>query len=211
MKKFFRILIIMLCIAVIIIGGLRLAMLKITEGNIYTLETVPSKRAVLVPGAGLNYQGVPSAALRDRLDAAIWLYDQGKVEKLLLTGDNSEVKYNEPGAMRTYALEQGIPDEDLVLDFAGRRTYDSCVRAHEIFGLDEVIVVTQAYHLPRAVFLCEHAEIDTVGAPVQQSRYIPSRYAFWHIREMLATVMAWLDVYLIHPTPILGDFEPIFP
>ncbi|MBP7213861.1 MAG: hypothetical protein KBA03_06475, partial [Anaerolineaceae bacterium] len=81
MKKFFRILIILLCIAVIIIGGFRLAMIKTTEENIYTLETVPSKRVVLVPGAGLNNQGGPSAALRDRLDAAIWLYKQGKVEK----------------------------------------------------------------------------------------------------------------------------------
>lgn len=211
MKKFFRILIILLCIAFIIIGGLRLAMLKATEENIYTLETVPSKRVVLVPGAGLNKQGGPSAALKDRLDAAILLYNQGKVEKLLLSGDNSESSYNEPAAMQTYALQQSIPDTDLILDYAGRRTYDSCVRANEIFGLDEVIVVTQSYHLPRAVFLCEHAEIDTVGAPVEQSRYIPSRYAFWHIREMLATVMAWLDVYIIHPTPILGDFEPIFP
>lgn len=211
MKKFFRILIILLCIAFLIIACLRVTMIKTTEENIYTLETVPSKRVVLVPGAGLNAQGGPSAALRDRLDAAIWLYNQGKVEKLLLSGDNSEIKYNEPAAMYAYALEQGVPDEDLVLDYAGRRTYDSCVRAYEIFGLDELIVVTQAYHLPRAVFLCDHAEIDTVGAPVQQSRYIPSRYAFWHIREMLATTMAWLDVYLIHPTPILGDFEPIFP
>ena len=77
MKKFFRILIILLCIAVIIIGGLRLAMIRTTEENIYTLETLPSKRAVLVPGAGLNYQGGPSAALRDRLDAC-WLITKEK-------------------------------------------------------------------------------------------------------------------------------------
>lgn len=211
MKKTLRFFIILICAAFFVIGILRVTMLLTTKDATYSLETVPSKPVVLVPGAGLNATGGPSAPLKDRLDAAITLYRQGKVQKLLLTGDNTEITYNEPGAMQIYALEQGVPEEDLVLDYAGRRTYDSCYRAHHIFGLDEVIVVTQAYHLPRALFLCENSELDAVGVPVEQSGYIRSRYLFWNVREVFATVIAWLDVYVLKPLPVLGDMEPIFP
>ena len=113
--------------------------------------------------------------------------------------------------MQAYALSQGVPEEDLVLDYAGRRTYDTCYRAHHIFGLDEVIIVTQAYHLPRALFLCGNTGLDPIGIPVQQSRYLRSRYIFWNVREVFATVAAWIDVYVLKPIPILGEMEPIFP
>lgn len=211
MKKLLRFLTILFCGGFFFIGMLRLTVLFITRNTTYSLENVPSMAVVLVPGAGLNSSGGPSAPLRDRLDAAIELYRLGKVQKLLLSGDNTAITYNEPGAMQSYALDQGIPDEDLVLDYAGRRTYDSCYRAHHIFGLDELIVVTQAYHLPRALFLCENSDLDAVGVPVEQSRYIRSRYLFWNVREVFATVAAWLDVYVLKPLPVLGEMEPIFP
>lgn len=211
MKKILRILIIIVFCVFFLVGILRVTLLSATKDMTYSLQNVPSKPVVLVPGAGLNAFGGPSAPLKDRLDTAIDLYRQGKVQKLLLSGDNTEVTYNEPGAMQTYAISQGIPESDLVLDYAGRRTYDSCYRAHHIFGLDEIMVVTQAYHLPRALFLCENSEMETVGVPVEQSRYIRSRYLFWNIREVFATIMAWLDVYLLKPLPVLGEMEPIFP
>ncbi len=211
MKRLLRFLTILFCGGFFFIGMLRLTVLFITRNTTYSLENVPSMAVVLVPGAGLNSSGGPSAPLRDRLDAAIELYRLGKVQKLLLSGDNTAITYNEPGAMQSYALDQGIPDEDLVLDYAGRRTYDSCYRAHHIFGLDELIVVTQAYHLPRSLFLCENSDLDAVGVPVEQSRYIRSRYLFWNVREVFATVAAWLDVYVLKPLPVLGEMEPIFP
>lgn len=211
MKRLLRFLTILFCGGFFFIGMLRLTVLFITRNTTYSLENVPSMAVVLVPGAGLNSSGGPSAPLRDRLDAAIELYRLGKVQKLLLSGDNTAITYNEPGAMQSYASDQGIPDEDLVLDYAGRRTYDSCYRAHHIFGLDELIVVTQAYHLPRALFLCENSDLDAVGVPVEQSRYIRSRYLFWNVREVFATVAAWLDVYVLKPLPVLGEMEPIFP
>jgi SanA protein len=77
--------------------------------------------------------------------------------------------------------------------------------------MDELIVVTQAYHLPRAVFLCENSGIDVVGVPVEQSRYIRSRFLFWNVREVFASIIAWTDVLITKPLPILGEFEPIFP
>jgi SanA protein len=211
MKTFLRVFLIFGCLAFFITGGLRLAMIFGTKNQIFTLENVPAKRVVLVPGAGLNARGEPSAALQDRLDAAIALYESGKVEKLLLTGDNSSIHYNEPGAMQAYALSQGIPEADLVLDYAGRRTYDSCYRAKYIFGLEEVIVVTQAYHLPRTIFLCKNSGLETVGVPVEQSQYIRARYLFWNLREVFASAAAWTDILIRKPLPILGDPEPIFP
>ncbi|NLB71484.1 MAG: DUF218 domain-containing protein [Chloroflexi bacterium] len=211
MKVIFRFLIITACILFFLTGGLRIAMLLLTQDSVYNLDTVPSKAVVLVPGAGLNAVGGPSLPLRDRLDAAIQLYKAGKVQKLLVSGDNDSVYYNEPGAMQTYAIEAGIPEEDVVPDYAGRRTYDSCYRARHIFGMDELIVVTQAYHLPRAVFLCENSGIDVVGVPVEQSRYIRSRFLFWNVREVFASIIAWTDVLITKPLPILGEFEPIFP
>lgn len=210
-KVIFRFLIITACILFFLTGGLRIAMLLLTQDSVYNLDTVPSKAVVLVPGAGLNAVGGPSLPLRDRLDAAIQLYKAGKVQKLLVSGDNDSVYYNEPGAMQTYAIEAGIPEEDVVPDYAGRRTYDSCYRARHIFGMDELIVVTQAYHLPRAVFLCENSGIDVVGVPVEQSRYIRSRFLFWNVREVFASIIAWTEVLITKPLPILGEFEPIFP
>ena len=210
-KVIFRFLIITACILFFLTGGLRIAMLLLTQDSVYNLDTVPSKAVVLVPGAGLNAVGGPSLPLRDRLDAAIQLYKDGKVQKLLVSGDNDSVYYNEPGAMQTYAIEAGIPEEDVVPDYAGRRTYDSCYRARHIFGMDELIVVTQAYHLPRAVFLCENSGIDVVGVPVEQSRYIRSRFLFWNVREVFASIIAWTDVLITKPLPILGEFAPIFP
>ena len=211
MKKLLRIIILISFGIFLFIGLLRLCMLFTTQDAVSSLETVPPKPVVLVPGAGLNSSGGPSAPLQDRLDAAIELYRQGKVQKLLLSGDNSGTYYNEPAAMQAYALSQGVPEEDLVLDYAGRRTYDTCYRAHHIFGLDEVIIVTQAYHLPRALFLCGNTGLDPIGIPVQQSRYLRSRYIFWNVREVFATVAAWIDVYVLKPIPILGEMEPIFP
>jgi len=211
MKSILRFLVILFCCTFLIVGALRVTMLFLTNDLVYDLDSVPSEAVVMVPGAGLTYQGGPSLPLKDRLDAAIALYNSGKVQKLLFSGDNSDVNYNEPGAMKTYAVENGIPEADIVLDYAGRRTYDSCYRAKNIFGLDELIVVTQAYHLPRALFLCEHADIDAVGVPVEQSAYIRSRYLFWNVREVFATTAAWLDVFILKPLPILGSFEPIFP
>lgn len=211
MKQLLRFFILISLGIFLFVGLLRLCMLLTTQDAVSSLDTVTPTGVVLVPGAGLNSSGGPSAPLQDRLDTAIELYRQGKVQKLLLSGDNSGTYYNEPAAMQAYAFSQGVPEKDLVLDYAGRRTYDSCYRAHHIFGLEEVIVVTQAYHLPRALFLCENTGLDPIGIPVQQSRYLRSRYIFWNIREVFATVAAWIDVYLLKPIPILGEREPIFP
>lgn len=210
-RKLARLLVIASLAMTFLVGGLRVAMILDTRGEVVTIAEAQPAQAVLVLGAGLLPNKTPSAPLRDRIDAAINLYNMGKVSKLLMSGDNRFVEYNEPEAMRQYALAQGVPDQDIVLDFAGRRTYDSCYRANAIFGLDKVIIVTQNYHLPRALFLCNRLSVEATGVPADQTRYLRSRYSFWRVREVLASLAAFYDIYLHKPLPVLGEFEPIFP
>jgi len=127
-----------------------------------------------------------------------------------MSGDNSTVEYNEPAAMREYALSLGIPDEDIVLDYAGRRTYDTCYRAREIFGVENAILVTQQFHLPRALYLCNLLGVDGVGVAANNYNYRSMSLLFWNLRELAATVTALVDVHLTRPLPILGEPEPIF-
>jgi len=192
-------------------GILRVAMLLNGRSKTYIPDTVPQAPAALVLGAGLNRDGTPGLVLQDRVRSAAELYFSGKVEKILMSGDNSSDFYDEPGAMKDFALDLGIPEEDITLDFAGRRTYDSCYRAKAIFGLDKLIVVTQAYHLPRALFLCNAFDIEADGIPADDANYRRSSYTFWWVREILATIKAYWDIYISHPQPVLGQPEPIFP
>lgn len=208
--KVFRILLITVCVGVFVIGIVRISVLISSRKNIQPAVEVSAEPVAIVPGAGLNSDGTPSVPLQDRVDAAVALYQAGKVQKILLSGDNRFVYYNEPEAMRQYALSLGVPDADLVLDFAGRSTYDTCYRAGAIFGLTNVIIVTQAYHLPRAVYLCQKLGLDVTGVPVEQSHYIRSRYLFWNFREVFATLAAVWDIYIAKPVPVLGEPEPIF-
>jgi SanA protein len=167
----------------------------------------PPQVAAIVFGAGYWPSGRLSDALADRMDTAIELYQAGRVNKLLLTGDNRFVDYNEPARMMEYALERGLPRQDLVLDYAGRRTYDSCYRARAIFGLEAAVLVTQRFHLPRALFTCERLGLEVVGTVADRHQYV---YADWYrLRERFAVARAWLDVNLLRPLPVLGDPIPV--
>jgi len=179
------------------------------KNRIYTVESVPSLPAAIVFGAGVWPSGKLSAVLEDRVVTAVELYHQGKVQKLLFTGDNSTMQYNEPGHMRSYALQLGVPDEDIVLDYAGRRTYDSCYRAREIFGLHEAILVTQSFHLDRALFIADRLGLDVVGVEADRRQYTYIQRYWW--REFFATSLAYWEVLVARPKPILGDKLPIFP
>lgn len=178
--------------------------------KIYAEKSVPARRVAIVFGAGLWRDGSPTPILKDRVETAARLYFAGKVEKILMTGDNSHVEYNEPEAMRQYALELGVPAADIVLDYAGRRTYDSCYRAKDIFQTGPAILITQKFHLPRALFLCNALGLDGVGVVANNRVYRKSSLIFWNLRELPATLTAFADV-ITRPLPILGKPEPIFP
>ena len=178
--------------------------------KIYQKENAPSERVAVVFGAGLRRDGTPTPILRDRVETAADLYFSGKVEKILMSGDNRFLEYNEPESMRQYALSLGVPDEVIVLDYAGRWTYDTCYRAKAIFGVENTLLVTQKFHLPRALFICNALGIKAVGVEASNRRYWRGSLFIWNFREQLATVGAFLDVYISNPTPVLGDPEPIF-
>ena len=174
-----------------------------------SVDEVTPRRVAVVFGAGLWEDGSPTPILQDRVATAAELYLAGKVEYLLMSGDNRFVDYNEPSAMREYALSLGVPHDDIVLDYAGRRTYDTCYRAGDIFGLDEAILVTQSFHLPRALYTCNALGLAATGVPADQRQYRRSSMLYWQARETLATLVALWEIHVTHPLPVLGELEEI--
>lgn len=173
--------------------------------------SIPPERVAVVFGAGVRPDGRLSPMLADRVEGAIRLYQLGRVQKLLMTGDNSHIEYNEVSAMKRYAVEQGVPAQDITLDYAGFSTYESCYRAREIFGVTRAVLVTQRYHLPRAIYTCRHLGIEAVGLGTPDwgvySSHLMQRYT---LREILATFKALWDVHITHPLPtFLGPYEGI--
>ncbi len=200
-------------LGVLSVGGLRFYSAVRAQPQIYTLETVPERPVAIIFGASVLPSGRLSAMLADRVRMGVELYHAGKVRALLLTGDNSQETYNEPEAMRRYALELGVPDSAIVLDYAGFRTYDSCYRARDIFQVEQAILVTQAYHLDRALLTCNGLGVESIGVAADAMR--PTGYAqrslvTGQIRELAATVASVVDL-LIHRQPtFLGEPLPIF-
>jgi SanA protein len=180
-----------------------------TKNRVYGETESPTERVAIIFGAGLRRDGSPTAMLRDRVLTGADLYFNGKVEKLLMSGDNRFVNYNEPESMRQFALSAGVPDEAIVLDYAGRRTYDTCYRAKSIFGVKKALLVTQKFHLPRAIFLCNMLGLDTIGVEASNCYWNGSPFV-WDIREQFATIAAFLDLYVRSPSPVPGDPEPLF-
>ena len=179
--------------------------------RIYTSAEVPVRRIAIVFGAGLTRSGATTPVLTDRVTAAADLYFTGKVEKLLMSGDNRFVDYNEPEAMRQKALSLGVPDDAIVLDYAGRRSYDTCYLAKAIFKVDQAVLVTQAFHMPRVLYLCNRLGLDAVGVESDLRIYRKSSMLYWNARELFATAAALWDANIGHPIPVLGDPLPIFP
>jgi vancomycin permeability regulator SanA len=176
-------------------------------GHLYRVDDVPPAPVALVLGAGLNADGTPNGFLAARLDLAGRLYERGKVKVLLVSGDNSRPDYDEPEAMRRYLAAHGVPARRVVLDYAGFDTYDSCARANRIFGVRQLIVVTQSYHLDRAVTLCRHLGIDAtgVGDDTVRGEWLP-----WYrstVREHGACVKAVFDMATGRSPVFLGRHE----
>jgi SanA protein len=210
MQKLIRIIARLGLICVIVTALVRIVFLLMAYAQTFSKDDVPRRRVAIVFGAEVKKDGTPSVILKDRVETAVALYKSGKVEKLLMSGDNRFKDYNEPESMRQYALTLGMPDSDIVLDYAGRRTYDTCYRAKEIFGVESAILVTQRFHMPRSLFLCKAFGIDSVGVQSENYYYLKRSRLIWNTRELLATVQSVLDVYLFKPLPVLGEAEPIF-
>lgn len=171
-----------------------------TAGQRYSVDDAVDRPVTLVLGAGLEEDGSPSRFLAARLDIAAELHAAGKTQVVLVSGDNSVESYDETGAMRDYLVRAGVPEDRVVADHAGFSTWESCARARDVFGVDSAIVVTQRFHLPRAVRLCRAAGIDTVGVgdPSGQRRLPTTVYGY--AREIPAAVKATASI-LVQPEP----------
>jgi vancomycin permeability regulator SanA len=202
---------ILIVVGILVLAVSRLVTGLYARGKVYSVSDVPVRRVAIVFGAGLWRNGSPTPVLADRVTQAANLYFAGKVEKLLMSGDNRFVDYNEPEAMRRLAISLGVPNDAIVLDYAGRRTYDTCYRAKVIFKVDQAILVTQAFHMPRAIYLCNRLGVDSLGVDSDLQTYRKSSLLYWNARELFATAAAMWDVNIGHPIPVLGKREPIFP
>lgn len=165
----------------------------------YALESAPAGRVAIVFGARVYGDGRLSPMLRDRVDTAAALYAAGKVETLIMSGGRNGVDYDEPAAMAAQAVRQGTPPDAILLDYGGLRTYDTCYRAVAVYAVTEALLVTQAFHLPRALLLCNGLGMDAAGVRADRRSYSPRSLAWSELREVPALLTALVD--LIRRTP----------
>jgi vancomycin permeability regulator SanA len=176
-----------------------------TGDRLRTTADVPRTEVAVVFGAGL-WDGEPSPYLAHRLDAAAKLYREHRIEVVLVTGDNSREDYDEPDAMRAYLTRHGVPDTRIVSDYAGFDTWDSCVRARKIFGVHKAVLISQGFHIRRAVALCQAAGITSYGVAVADKHN--TTWYYGGTRELFAAGKAALDVVLRPDPRFLGPKEP---
>ncbi|RDD86859.1 vancomycin high temperature exclusion protein [Streptomyces parvulus] len=194
-----------------VVAGCVLALLPATWMHLVTGERlratadVPRTAVAVVFGAGL-WDGEPSPYLAHRLDAAAGLYRAGRIEVVLVTGDNSREEYDEPDAMRAYLVRHGVPDGRIVSDYAGFDTWDSCVRAKKIFGVDRAVLISQGFHIRRAVALCQEAGVVSYGVGVDERH--DATWYYGGVREVLAAGKAALDAAFEPDPRFLGPEEP---
>ena len=163
---------------------------------------------ILVPGAMVYSDEKLSSVLKDRVDYAIELYEAGKASRLLFSGDHGQTDYDEVNAMMDYAVAQGVPKEDIFLDHAGFSTYESVYRARDVFRVSRVIIVTQEFHISRAVYVARQLGLEARGVNSNPRRY--GNETKDALRECLARVKDFIYVNVLLPQPkYLGDAIPI--
>ncbi len=172
-------------------------------------EDAPHAQCVIVLGALVHPDGTPSPMLADRLDTSIKLYEVGKVDKLLLSGDHGQTTYDEVNVMLDYVLARGVPDEDVFTDHAGFDTYATMYRARDVFKVETALIVTQDFHLSRAVYTARTLGLEATGVVADLQDY-GSKETQSALREVLARDKAILQLHITHPEPkYLGPAIPI--
>jgi len=179
------------------------------HGNVHSGLDTSAASVGIVFGAGLMPDGTPSTVLADRMATAAALYEAGKIKKLLLSGDNRIAEYNEPQSMYEYGVRLGVPSSAMVRDYAGRRTYDTCRRARDVFGVEEALLITQRYHLDRALLTCSALGLKVEGVAADQSPYPQELFITWWMRELPATAWALWDLAVPPKNVVLGEPLPI--
>ena len=209
MKKIFKILIVIAIISIILVLSINfyvigIAKNKMIKDNDYSL--LKDVDCILILGAGI-WGDKPSPMLQDRLDEGIKLYNEGIAPKIIMSGDHGREEYDEVNIMKEYAIEQGVPSEDIFMDHAGFSTYESIYRAKEIFDADNIVIVTQEYHLYRALYIADKLNINAYGVNSDPRKY--SGQTFRELREILARNKDFINC-IIKPEPTyLGESIPV--
>lgn len=209
MKKIFKILIVIAIISIILVLSINFYVVGITKNkmikdNDYSL--LKNVDCILILGAGI-WGDKPSPMLQDRLDEGIKLYKEGIASKIIMSGDHGREEYDEVNIMKEYAIEQGVPSEDIFMDHAGFSTYESIYRAKEIFDADNIVIVTQEYHLYRALYIADKLNINAYGVNSDPRKY--SGQTFRELREILARNKDFINC-IIKPEPTyLGESIPV--
>lgn len=200
-----RILCMIVLVVLVLIVFCNLFVCLSSKGKMHTVEdglTDDGYDCVIVLGAGVRYNQ-PSPLLAERLDAAFAVYEAGAAPKILVSGDHGDKYYNEVAVMRNYLMEKGVPSEDIFMDHAGFSTYETMYRAHEVFGVEKAVVVTQKYHLYRAIF--DATSFDIYAEGVIATGHVFAEQTYWNLREAAARVKDFFFC-LFKPEPTyLGD------
>ncbi len=157
------------------------------------INKIPKVETVMILGASVRQNKIMSNMLKDRANTAIEIYKTNKAENILISGDGKEKNYNEVEVVKNYLLEQGIPKEKILLDYFGFDTYDSLYRARDVFGIKNIIISTQDFHLPRAIFIAQSLGLQAYGITADKQKYKNMELNIG--RELLATVKAYFDVF----------------
>lgn len=208
-RKFFRILLLSaILIALVFTVTANVIVSSYSSGRCYdNAEAIPHNRVGLLLGTSpKTKRGTVNLYFKYRMEAAAELYRTGKIDKILISGDNRHKNYNEPAAMRNALIELGVPDSVIVLDYAGFRTYDSMVRAKKVFGQDRLTVISQSWHNQRALYIAHRVGVEAIG---YNARDVAFRKVALknHIREWFARAKMVLDLVFLHDPHFLG--EPI--
>ena len=199
-----------LCAAFIFIPNL--LVVNTAKNSIITPEKAAECTAadcIVVLGAGVR-NGKPTSMLRDRLLTGISLYENGAAPKIIMSGDHGTADYDEVNVMKSFAVERGVPDEDIFMDHAGFSTYESMYRGRDIFLVKDVIIVSQGFHLPRAVYIARKLGLDAVGYEAKEiTPFSKETHISWHLREALARVKSFFLVATNAQPTYLGDVLPI--
>jgi SanA protein len=214
MKRFFCVLtrgglylasLVLVCVMVILAVDAYVA--SVGRAGIVALADAQVCDCVIVPGASVVARQ-PSMILQDRLDVALDFYRSGRTNRILVSGDHGQKNYDEVNVMRKYLLAQGVPAEDIFMDHAGFDTYDTLYRARDIFQVRKALVVTQEFHLLRALYIGKQLGLDLQG--VTSDSHVYSRAAYYRLREYFARFKAFLDCQVLHSQPsFLGEAIPI--
>ena len=187
-------------------------MISFSKDYIFSeVEDVPAAQATMILGAGVSTSGTISFVARDRVEAALDFYHKGKAEKVIISGDHGRKNYDEVNSMKNYIkLMHHIDDQDIFLDHAGFSTYESMYRARDVFLMDDVIVVSQEFHLPRAIYIARKLGLNAVGYVAPEiSPFSKGTHISWNIREFLARVKSFFLVAFNAKPTYLGEAIPI--